>query len=59
MGQIMFETDYPHADSTLPDSSAVAEKLIGEAGLDNARGEQVDADQRHRLLRLARFGITA
>jgi predicted TIM-barrel fold metal-dependent hydrolase len=36
MDQIMFETDYPHADSTWPHSSATAEKLIAEAGLDEA-----------------------
>jgi predicted TIM-barrel fold metal-dependent hydrolase len=33
MGQIMFETDYPHADSTFPESRLVAEKMIAESGL--------------------------
>lgn len=33
--QIMFETDYPHLDSTWPNSKAVVEKLVDEAGLSN------------------------
>jgi predicted TIM-barrel fold metal-dependent hydrolase len=39
MSQIMFETDYPHADSTFPESKQVAEKMIAESGLspDEAR----------------------
>jgi predicted TIM-barrel fold metal-dependent hydrolase len=36
MQHIMFETDYPHADSTWPNSAMVAEKLIDEAGLDDS-----------------------
>jgi hypothetical protein len=35
MGQIMFETDYPHTDGTYPNSAAVAERLIGQAGLND------------------------
>ena len=31
--QLMFETDYPHPDSTWPDSDAVSEKLVREAGM--------------------------
>jgi predicted TIM-barrel fold metal-dependent hydrolase len=58
MGQIMFETDYPHADSTFPDSRRVAEKMIAESGL--------SAHEAYRFLRgnaiacydLAQFGIT-
>jgi predicted TIM-barrel fold metal-dependent hydrolase len=33
MDQIMFETDYPHLDSTWPNSKAVVQKLVDEAGL--------------------------
>src|SRR3954454_25115184 len=33
MEHIMFETDYPHADSTWPNSYAVAEGLVRDAGL--------------------------
>jgi len=36
MGQLMFETDYPHTDSTFPDSKAVAERMVTSAGLDEA-----------------------
>jgi predicted TIM-barrel fold metal-dependent hydrolase len=58
MGQIMFETDYPHADSTFPDSRRVAEKMIAESGL--------SADEARMFLRsnaiacydLQQFGIT-
>jgi hypothetical protein len=59
MGQIVFETDYPHANGTWPNSSSVAHRLCSEAGL--------DADECRLLLRgnavraygLERFGITA
>src|SRR5436305_14693199 len=33
MDQICFETDYPHADSTVPRSKEVAEESCGKAGL--------------------------
>jgi hypothetical protein len=33
MGQLMFETDYPHTDSTFPESAAVAERMVTSAGL--------------------------
>ncbi|HEX3564604.1 MAG TPA: amidohydrolase family protein, partial [Acidimicrobiales bacterium] len=36
MGQICFETDYPHADSTWPHSKEVLAKLCAEAGLDDS-----------------------
>jgi hypothetical protein len=49
IGQIMFEVDYPHADSTYPNSMRVAEKLIDAAGLiDEARqlvrGSAIECD---------------
>ena len=57
----MFETDYPHGDSTWPHSRAVAEKLVAEAGLDDdetyapARGNAIEcyglATLRHHRLR--------
>jgi predicted TIM-barrel fold metal-dependent hydrolase len=37
--QIMFEIDYPHSDSTFPESKAVAQKLADAAGLNQ---EQTD-----------------
>jgi predicted TIM-barrel fold metal-dependent hydrolase len=59
MDRICFETDYPHADGTFPDSARVAADLCARAGLDD--------DETYRLLRgnaieafgLHRFGITA
>jgi predicted TIM-barrel fold metal-dependent hydrolase len=58
MDQICFETDYPHADSTFPDSEKIATAICEEAGLDD--------DEVYKLLRgnainafgLERFGIT-
>ena len=47
----MFETDYPHGDSTWPHSRAVAEKLVAEAGLDEREIYLLIARQRHRVLR--------
>jgi predicted TIM-barrel fold metal-dependent hydrolase len=58
VGQIMFETDYPHGDSTWPHSQATLEKLAVEAGLDEretyllARGNAIECYGLHR------FGIT-
>jgi len=57
--QIMFETDYPHGDSTWPNSKAVLQKLVDQAGLDEretyllARGNAIECYGLHR------FGITA
>jgi predicted TIM-barrel fold metal-dependent hydrolase len=58
MSQIMFETDYPHLDSTYPDSRQVAENMVKEAELDEKetwmflRGNAIDCYQ------LERYGIT-
>jgi predicted TIM-barrel fold metal-dependent hydrolase len=41
MGQIMFETDYPHLDSTWAESSSVAERLIASARLSEFEGWQL------------------
>jgi predicted TIM-barrel fold metal-dependent hydrolase len=35
MSQLMFETDYPHTDSTWPHSVEVAERMVTKAGLDD------------------------
>jgi len=58
MGQICFETDYPHADSTYPHSKEVLGKITSEAGMSDdeiyllARGNAI------RAFGLERFGIT-
>lgn len=57
MKQIMFETDYPHSDSTWPHCGEVAERLVTKAGLSD--------DETYALLRgnaiecfnLGRFGV--
>ena len=59
MDQICFETDYPHADATFPNTLTTIREICGEAGLDD--------DESYRLLRgnaitafgLERFGITS
>jgi predicted TIM-barrel fold metal-dependent hydrolase len=58
MGQIMFETDYPHADSTFPESRLVAEKMIAESGLSNAEALRFLRTNAIACYDLQRFGIT-
>ena len=57
--QIMFETDYPHGDSTWPHSRAVAEKLVAEAGLDERETYLLTRGNAIECYGLHRFGITA
>ncbi len=55
MDQICFETDYPHADSTFPDSQATLLGLAKSAGLTDdelyklARGNAISAFQLQRI----------
>ena len=57
LGQILFETDYPHSDGTYPHSRKIAHSLFAAAGM--------NADECHAVLRgnaiaaygLDRFGI--
>jgi predicted TIM-barrel fold metal-dependent hydrolase len=58
MGQIMFETDYPHADSTFPESRVTAEKLAGAAGLSDHEIWQFVRGNAIECYGLSRFGIT-
>ncbi|MGA7417418.1 MAG: amidohydrolase family protein [Acidimicrobiales bacterium] len=57
MGQIMFETDYPHADSTFPESKQVAEKMIAESGLSAHEARQFLRSNAVDCYGLERFGI--
>jgi predicted TIM-barrel fold metal-dependent hydrolase len=57
MGQIMFETDYPHADSTYPNSRKVAEKMIAKAGLNEHEAWMLLRGNAIRCYDLARMGI--
>jgi predicted TIM-barrel fold metal-dependent hydrolase len=59
MSQIMFETDYPHADSTFPESKQVAEKMIAESGLSASEARQFLRSNAVSCYNLERFGIEA
>jgi len=59
MERITFEIDYPHADSTFPDTKKVATGICEKAGLDEAeiyallRGNAII-----RAFKLERWGVT-
>ena len=56
----MFETDYPHADSTWPNSVSVAESLVKEAGLNDTEIWQLLRGNAIACYGLDKyFGITA
>jgi len=58
MDLITFEVDYPHADSTFPDTEKVATKICANAGLND---QEIYALMRGNAIRgfgLERFGIT-
>jgi predicted TIM-barrel fold metal-dependent hydrolase len=57
MSQIMFEVDYPHADSTFPASLPTAEKLIQAAGLTDHEAWQLVRGNAIECYNLQRFGI--
>ena len=57
MGQIMFETDYPHADSTWPNSVKIAEKLASGAGLNEHETWQFVRGNAIKCYGLGRYGI--
>jgi len=57
MSQIMFETDYPHGDSTWPHSRAVLEKIVTAAGLTEDEAYALARGNAIRCYGLERFGI--
>ena len=59
MGQIMYETDYPHADSTFPNSKKTAEELIAAARLNDHEAWQFVRGNAITCYGLERFGITS
>jgi predicted TIM-barrel fold metal-dependent hydrolase len=59
MSQIMFETDYPHADSTFPHSRQTAEKLVANAGLNEHEIWQLVRGNAIACYDLGRFGLTS
>ena len=57
MGQFLFETDYPHNDSTFPHSKQVAAKHVAEAGLTDHETWQLMRGNAIACYGLERFGI--
>jgi predicted TIM-barrel fold metal-dependent hydrolase len=55
--QIMFETDYPHAESSYPESAAFARRMFDAAGLDETERYKVLRGNAIRAYGLDRFGI--
>ncbi|SNQ47298.1 Amidohydrolase family protein [Frankia canadensis] len=59
MEQIMFEVDYPHGDSTWPNTGAVFDKIVTAAGLDEREAYLLARGNAIACYGLERFGITA
>jgi predicted TIM-barrel fold metal-dependent hydrolase len=58
MGQIMFETDYPHGDSTFPHSRDTAATIASKAGLSEQETWRLLRGNAISCYRLDRYGIT-
>lgn len=59
MEHLMFETDYPHSDSTFPHSQQTAEQLVQVAGLTDHETWQFVRGNAIACYQLDRFGIKA
>ncbi len=59
MAQITFEVDYPHSDSTFPNTLETASRLVEEAGLDQREIDMLFRENAIRAYGLERFGITS
>jgi predicted TIM-barrel fold metal-dependent hydrolase len=57
MSQILFEVDYPHYDSTFPESMGAAERLVRAAGLNETETWQLLRGNAIECYGLGRFGI--
>ena len=57
MSQIMFETDFPHSDSTYPHSQKIAEKSVIDAGLSDDEAWQLVRGNAIECFGLGRIGI--
>jgi predicted TIM-barrel fold metal-dependent hydrolase len=57
--QLMFEVDFPHGDSTWPDSAATARRLVEQAGLDESETMKLLRTNAIACYRLERFGLDA
>ena len=58
MSQIMFEVDYPHGDSTWPNTRTVFEKIVAEAGLSDREAYLFARGNAITCYGLGRYGIT-
>lgn len=58
MDQIMFEVDYPHADSTFPNTLRTAEKLITNTNMSEHEAWQMLRGNAIECYGLHRFGVT-
>ncbi len=58
MERITFETDYPHADSTFPNTKQVATEICAKAGLSDAEIYALLRGNAIRAFKLERWGIT-
>ena len=54
MDNICFETDYPHTDTTWPNSKEYVEKMIADSGLDDETAYKVLRGNAIRMLELDR-----
>src|SRR5262245_23790380 len=58
MEQITFEVDYPHADSTFPNTKETAQLICDKAGLDDRERYLLMRGNAIKAFGLERFGIT-
>lgn len=58
MGQIMFETDYPHSDSTWPNCREAAKRVIETAGLNDQEAWRLLRGNAIECFGLDRLGLT-
>jgi predicted TIM-barrel fold metal-dependent hydrolase len=56
--QILFETDYPHADSTFPHTKETFTKICQQAGMSDEEMYKLARGNAVRALQLERYGIT-
>src|SRR5262249_49508836 len=57
MDHILFEVDYPHLDSTFPDSVGAFERIAAAAGLSSQERVKLSRANAVNGLRLARYGL--
>jgi predicted TIM-barrel fold metal-dependent hydrolase len=57
--QLMYEVDFPHGDSSWPNSAATAERLVNDAGLTDDETLQLLRTNAINCYDLGRFGILA